>query len=479
MATRDNQTLQIIIISLCFLLVLSAVAAVFGWRYKADAERGLADMTSERDQIETRFREQSAELNVLKQFLGFQEEDNLETIQAEYEKDMQQLGETFSEDNKNYRTIAEHVQAERDQLATREQDAQTRLAQLKEDYLALEAECKNRIAEFQKKSQEDATALAEALNTFQEQRKKFEEERQELLSAAEKVEQRYEQQLAERDQKLQEATQEITDTSARMEQILAGRQQDHTVFERPDGRVTWVNQSTGTVWVNLGYADSLREQISFSVYEQGTPVAGQNEPKAKIEVTRIAGDHLSEARILEDEPLNPIVPGDQIYSPVWERGKQVRFALTGVIDIDGDGRDDSERVRRIITSNGGVVDSYVNEQGEQEGQMTVNTRFLVVGDQPNQGRDADLLRAQADTRQAMLAEASKKGVDEISVDKFLSFVGWHPEEKVVTLGSGARASDFPPQPNGNSAGGAGFSTGSNSRTSNGNSFRRRYPATPD
>ena len=36
--------------------------------------------------------------------------------------------------------------------------------------------------------------------------------------------------------------------------------------EVADGKVTWVNQRSRTVWINLGSDDGLRRQTSFSVF---------------------------------------------------------------------------------------------------------------------------------------------------------------------------------------------------------------------
>jgi hypothetical protein len=476
MATRDSQTFQIIIISLCFLLVLTGVAAVFGWRYYTEAQSKLADAETEKQNREEAFREQLAVTTSLKQFLGFKDEDNHDTIKGAYDEDMKVLGATYSDDNKNYRTIAQQQNVEIAQLTAAEKTAQENFQTRDREYLALEAESKSRVDEFQKKSQEETAAAAAARQTFEEDRAKFERERKELLDLNEQQKSELAMQLAEKDAEITRLTTELRDKDQRIADLQAGRQQDHTVFERPDGEVTLVNQASRQVWVNLGYADALREQISFSVYDELSPVAGQNEPKAKIEVIRIVDDHLAVARIIDDEPLNPIVSGDKIYSPVWERGKQVRFALTGQIDFDGDGRDDSERARQLITSNGGVVDAYVNEQGAQVGQMTINTRFLVVGEEPNEGRDAELLDAKSQTRQAMLQEADDKDIDQISVDKFLSFVGWHADGRVVALGSGAKGSDFPPAPR--DQGSRSLSTGSTADAPATELFRKRYPVTP-
>ena len=38
------------------------------------------------------------------------------------------------------------------------------------------------------------------------------------------------------------------------------------------------------------------------------------------------------------------------------------------------------------------------------------------------------------------------GVEVITLDKFLNQIGYAPDDRTVQLGAGARASDFPPQP---------------------------------
>ena len=68
---------------------------------------------------------------------------------------------------------------------------------------------------------------------------------------------------------------------------------------------------------------------------------------------------MAEARITQDDPKNPIITGDQVYSQVWHRGKKLRFALTGIIDFDNDGVSDMQLARELIELNGGIVDAYV------------------------------------------------------------------------------------------------------------------------
>ena len=136
------------------------------------------------------------------------------------------------------------------------------------------------------------------------------------------------------------------------------------------------------MWINLGTADSLRRQVTFSVYDADQHDAAKATKKGSIEVTRLLGEHMAEARITEDDPTNPILTGDNIYSQVWHRGKKLHFALTGFIDFDGDGQSDMQLARDLIELNGGVVDAYLNDDGTVEGEITANTRYLVLGDVP-------------------------------------------------------------------------------------------------
>jgi hypothetical protein len=114
--------------------------------------------------------------------------------------------------------------------------------------------------------------------------------------------------------------------------------------------------------------------------------------------------------------------------------------LTGIVDLDGDGRSDMQLARDLIELNGGAVDAYLTDDGKVEGEITVNTRYLVVGAFPeaaNQG-------AMQQGFQAMSSDAQVSGVEEITLDKFINQIGYTPDDRVVRLGPNARSIDFPP-----------------------------------
>jgi hypothetical protein len=75
--------------------------------------------------------------------------------------------------------------------------------------------------------------------------------------------------------------------------------------------------------------------------------------------------------------------------------------------------------RDLIELNGGTVDAYVADDGRIEGEITVNTRYLVRGDHPSGANEALLQEAW----QKLSEDAQTNGVELITLDKFLNQIG--------------------------------------------------------
>jgi hypothetical protein len=104
----------------------------------------------------------------------------------------------------------------------------------------------------------------------------------------------------------------------------------------------------------------------------------------------------------------------------------VHFAVAGFIDITEDNENDIELLRSLISLNGGVIDD----------EVSVQTRYLIEGTAPDAaGGGAGTDTEKADFS-AKVAAASEIGVDRLSVDKFLSLMGWRADVESVTLGRG-------------------------------------------
>lgn len=205
-----------------------------------------------------------------------------------------------------------------------------------------------------------------------------------------------------------------------------------SLFESPDGRIKLVNQRQRQVWIDLGRADGLLRQTTFSVYDHNENGIANAKPKGRIEVTAV-GDRLSEARILEDNPANPIIPGDLIATPAWSPGQRIHFALALKMDINKDGIDDFDLVKKVIEMNGGVIDAELRANGKRTGSMSVNTRYYIEGETPDEGASEELLKQLAEFD----AERVRYGVERKSVSELLTLMGWKAEERAVEL-SGVR-----------------------------------------
>lgn len=215
-------------------------------------------------------------------------------------------------------------------------------------------------------------------------------------------------------------------------------------FEKPDGVVRTVDNSTGVVWINLGEADRLPKRMTFSVYRKAHQGIGRGEEDiiGAIEVTKILGPHLSEARIVGDDIYQPISPGDPIYTPLWGVGRPETFAISGIIDLDGDGKSDMDLLRGIIENANAKIDNEVTENGERLGNgLTVHTKFLVIGETPDvdsaktdEQRDKmlELISKMKEIRE----EARLKAVRVIGINDFLSYIGYKPQRRLFVPGSG-------------------------------------------
>jgi len=173
--------------------------------------------------------------------------------------------------------------------------------------------------------------------------------------------------------------------------------------------------------------------MHFSVYDHENQISAINaKAKARIQVTAIKEAHLAEARILQEDLTDPIVKRDKIYSPTFRKGHKTRFALAGFLDIDGDGKSDQTKVKSIITTNGGVVDAELSADGSVAGKISIDTHFLVRGEAPTDKSNEPFINGW----NSMQEEATRKGLEPMSLHELLDRMGYHDDTRVVDLRRG-------------------------------------------
>lgn len=233
------------------------------------------------------------------------------------------------------------------------------------------------------------------------------------------------------------------ETSLRMNKTEINRRTRET-FEVADGEITWVNARSRTVWLNLGRADKLVPQVFFSVYGRDGEEIGRGKRKGALEVTRILDERLAEARILEDDVYSPLLPGDKVFTPAWNPGRPEHVGLAGFMDVDGNGISDLELVFSILRAASGVakagdvVDAYQLPNGDIVGELSgEKTRYLILGDEPNTGNAAALLKFGE-----LVDKADKLGIKTIKLKDFLSQIGFTETTDFKEFGLASNPRDF-------------------------------------
>ncbi len=210
-------------------------------------------------------------------------------------------------------------------------------------------------------------------------------------------------------------------------------------FQYVQGKIVEVTNGGDTVWINLGRADGLRPGVSFGVVNSDVSRVADAKPKAKIEVVEVVSgsEHLSRCKVLSDRAPTTILRGDSIYSPAWQPGRKVEFALVGKMDIDGDGKDDRETVKALIEQNGGRVTVDLAPAGKVVGQLSVDTRWMVMGEEFKvRGLELDSVEtASAKERGILEAQAKSMGISRINLDKLMGWLRGSGANEVSPLGN--------------------------------------------
>lgn len=209
-----------------------------------------------------------------------------------------------------------------------------------------------------------------------------------------------------------------------------------------DGYISYISAASGKASINIGRADGVSNKTTFSVYDSHVTDFANSSSKGSIEVVLVTGEHVADCRVLSDDPSDPIIPGDKIYSPVWDPGFQEHFAIVGTIDFDYDGSDDLMKLISLIERNGGVIDGY--QLGDsQKGRLMDKTGYLIMGSQPEES-STDSFRA---TYSNFIKAADTYNTKKISVRELLMRMGYDPSRSNVVRYEGNQNPDtFRPRP---------------------------------
>ncbi|MGD9853750.1 MAG: hypothetical protein AB7U20_02250 [Planctomycetaceae bacterium] len=335
------------------------------------------------------------------------------------------------------------LNAEQQQLLALQKQYQDRVGQIQTSQAGSESTLQKSIAEHDEAVRQKDDEITRLRNDYN----RVQNEMAGLKDQLDLMQRNYDQQIADLEQ-----------NNTRLRTALDEYQR--VSFEVPDGEIRRVDNTSRTVWINLGKDDRLREQVTFSVYDKDHHGVGRGpeDIKGRVEVVRILGPNLSQARILEEDLFRPMAEGDVVYTPVWSAGLIERFAFTGEIDFDQDGQSDRDQLHNMLHHAGAEISVEVTDEGyrfPENGALTQDTKFLVRGYIPDasQYASADLNRERIERMQKEQTEltesAQHQGIRILSLNDFLSFMGYRPTQRLFlpgenmpyTLQGGARSTD--------------------------------------
>jgi hypothetical protein len=224
------------------------------------------------------------------------------------------------------------------------------------------------------------------------------------------------------------------------------------LWDRPRGKITRVDMGQRQVVINLGSADGVQPELTFSVFGAGPYGNAEKYLKGTIEVTRVLDSRTSQARItslydaeghevmlnskgltrIQHESESALREGDLLFNMFWGN----RVAVAGPVSlVPSMGSSPAEQMRRVtdfmyfLEKQGMPIDSYLDLAAAQiNGKITQDTRYLILGHELAAGTGLDAERAKGINE--MMAEMKKNAIEKglfiISAENFLNVVGYRP-----------------------------------------------------
>lgn len=450
---RENQGLQIACILLVMVTIVLAVSTYVLYRKSEESVNSAFAAEEEKKKALDLAAKERDRVRALKHFIGFGDltEADLDVARASFDEEMKQIEAEFRQDislfgdtteAKNYRELPKFldksIRSRNEQVAKLAE----REGSLIKEREKIEQDEKQKTDLALSEAKRRAEELLKVQSTYDASRGQWEQQSTALRTQFTQRQTDFQAKIADAAKKSEELAKQI-----QVKQDLIEEQKrrltditEHKV-EVPVGKVTFVNQRSRTVYINLGTADGLQRTVTFSVYDQKLTDISNAKPKASIEVKKTIDAHLSEAAIISDASNDPILPNDQIHSAAWRPGRQIEFAMAGFFDMNKDGKSDRNLVKNLVTANNGKIVCEVDDDGKMTGQLSLQTTYLLIGERPTEESGPDAIKGFTN----MFQKAQELGIEIMVVGKFLDSIGYRGETGTKPLGRDARPDDFKPR----------------------------------
>ena len=467
MVARDDSVIRGSLIACLILLVLSLALNYFFWRWGDTQSQDAASNKAQLDNAQNEIRTLSGQIVTFKEMLGISQmsdekfaslstsqsgDPEIDLIAKNFVEDMSLMGADLPAQDRNYHAMP-------DTLVTAIRSGNKLYGDARDDATQIRKQAESDVAnarQAQKQAEENRDAAQRKLDN---ETRLFTEDRATMNLEKEKTRDTLSQTVKDFTQfrrKKNEETSKLNNELAQRESTIENQRQklnrlQNDKFETTQGEIRYVMHGGNVCTINLGAADALRPGVTFGVIDADETRLQDADVKATLQVTKIRGQHLAEARVVARPAIeSPIIEGDKIFSPFWTPGQKVKIALAGDIDIDGDGKNDNEQIQGMIVAAGAEVAATIAADGTETGKLDANIRFLVIGEAPDldarSGTFSDEQAARATEAMGLVRQrATELGLTVIPAWKLQAYLKTIDDTVTTPLGSAVRADDFAPE----------------------------------
>lgn len=252
------------------------------------------------------------------------------------------------------------------------------------------------------------------------------EDLKKLQLEAEETKNKHKKELNDRDKQIRDLRDLVARKQGEIDQFQL-RNPEAPPSMRTDWKIIRMDTRGLNPYINLGSADHVKSQLTFSVHGLGLDGRPNPRPKGTLEVVNVIGPHLSQTRItsVKDRDRDPITEGDVIYNGSWNPNIKKHVAIAGIIDL-GDGRDTLYEFMRNLERQNIVVDAYLDpKDAAMKGKISYQTDYLILGGEPvaGSGKAGDAEKILLGQKQ-MQEEAKKYGVQVKGLGAYLELIGY-------------------------------------------------------
>lgn len=328
----------------------------------------------------------------------------------------------------DYETLDKRTQNVQKEVA----DAKDKQQKAKDELEAAQKDFGTQLAALNKTAANDKNDFEKTLKDLRESIASLTADNTKKLLAAEQQNKALGAQIKKKDDEIKQIALRLKDRDEKISELQVLKAEAPPSM-RTDWQIVSMDRRGTNPYINLGSADKVKPQLTFTIHGVGLDGRPNPQPKGTLEVVNVVRDHLSQTRItsVKDANRDPILKGDILYNPSWNPTVKKHVALAGTMDLTGDGRDSLREFMRNLERQNIVVDAYLDpKDGSIKGAITLRTDYLILGESQEfsaTGKEKQAGEGQKNVdagRRQMEEDAAGKGVKVLALHKYLDLIGY-------------------------------------------------------